>query len=111
MLPVMLLYSHRARGCASILTASVLVMVGGLCQLYVLIIGGQVYPLRIFPGYRSSSSFFDGVVADYVPSFWEVLLGVGGVAIAVLLCLIAMRILPLLPRALPLKSGTLVRDS
>ena len=110
-LPLMLLYSHRARGCASILTASVLVMVGGLCQLYVLIIGGQVYPLRIFPGYRSSSSFFDGVVADYVPSFWEVLLGVGGVAIAVLLCLIAMRTLPLLPRALSLKPGTLVRDS
>ena len=79
--------------------------------MYVLIIGGQVYPLRIFPGYRSSSSFFDGVVADYVPSFWEVLLGVGGVAIAVLLCLIAMRTLPLLPRALPLKPGTLVRDS
>ncbi len=109
-LPLMLLYSRRARGCASILTASVLVMVGGLCQLYVLIIGGQVYPLRIFPGYRSSSSFFDGVVADYAPTLWEVLLGVGGVAMAVLLCLVAMRTLPLLPRALPLKPGTLVRD-
>ena len=109
-LPLMLLYSRRSRGCASILTASVLVLVGGLCQLYVLIIGGQVYPLRIFPGYRASSSFFDGVVTYYVPSLWEVLLGVGGVAMAVLLCLVAMRILPLLPRALPLKPGTLVRD-
>jgi Ni/Fe-hydrogenase subunit HybB-like protein len=109
-LPLMLLYSPRSRGCASILTASALVMVGGLCQLYVLIIGGQVYPLRIFPGYRSSSSFFDGVVADYAPTLWEVLLGFGGVAMAVLLCLVAMRTLPLLPRALPLKPGTLVRD-
>jgi len=109
-LPLVLLYSRRSRGCASILTASVLVLVGGFCQLYVVIIGGQVYPLRIFPGYRSSSSFLDGVVADYVPSLWEVLLGVGGVAMAVLLCLVAMRILPLLPRALLLKPSTLARD-
>ena len=109
-LPLMLLYSRRSRGCASILTASVLVLVGGLSQLYVLITGAPAYPPRIFPASRPSSIFFDGVVTYYVPSLWEVLLGVGGVAMAVLLCLVAMRILPLLPRALPLKPGTLVRD-
>jgi [DsrC]-trisulfide reductase subunit P len=42
--------------------ASTLFLFGGLCQFYVVIIGGQAYPLDLFPGLRASSSFFDGEV-------------------------------------------------
>ena len=80
--------------------ASALVIIGGLCQVYVIIIGGQAFPLSIFPGYEVSSSFFDGAVAAYAPSLPEVVLGLGGVATALLIVAVAIRALPFLPATL-----------
>jgi Ni/Fe-hydrogenase subunit HybB-like protein len=92
--------------------AAALVVLGGLAQVYVIIIGGQAFPLGIFPGMEVSSSFFDGVVNSYVPSLWEVLLGLGGgIALALALVVVVVRVLPFLPesladeRLLPLESG------
>ena len=78
--------------------ASVLFLIGGLCQIYVVIIGGQAYPLDIFPGMQVSSTFFDGEVAHYAPSLPEVLLGISGVSLAMLLVAFALRLLPFLPK-------------
>ena len=75
-------------------------ILGGLAQLYVLVIGGQAYPQPLFPGKEVSSSFFDGVVAAYAPSLPEVALGVGGVALALALTAVALKVLPFLPRSL-----------
>lgn len=83
---------------AAILIASVLVLIGGLAQMYVIIIAGQAYPLDLFPGMEVTSSFHDGRMAGYRASLPELLLGLGGVAIAMLICAIAVRLLPLLPR-------------
>ncbi len=79
--------------------ASALFLLGGLAQLYVIIIGGQAYPLKIFPGFEVSSSFFDGAVASYRPSLPELLLGLGGIALAMLLTSLALRLMPFLPEA------------
>jgi molybdopterin-containing oxidoreductase family membrane subunit len=68
--------------------------------MYVLIIGGQAYPQLMFPGKEVSSSFFDGVVAAYAPSLLEVALGMGGVALALALTVVALKVLPFLPRSL-----------
>ena len=57
-------------------------VLGALAQMYVTIIGGQAYPLQLFPGMQESSSFFDGVVHPYAPSVPEIMLGLGGVAVA-----------------------------
>lgn len=76
---------------------SVLFLLGGLAQLYVIIIGGQAYPLKLFPGMEASSSFFDGAVASYRPSLPELLLGLGGVSLAALLTTLALRLMPFLP--------------
>jgi molybdopterin-containing oxidoreductase family membrane subunit len=84
----------------AIATACALVIIGGLAQLYVLLIGGQAVPLNMFPGYEVTSSFFDGVVNSYSPSIWEITLGVGGVAIALLLVTVAVRVLRFLPETL-----------
>jgi Ni/Fe-hydrogenase subunit HybB-like protein len=54
----------------------------------------------MFPGYEVSSSFFDGVVNSYSPSIWEITLGVGGIAIALLLVTVAVRVLRFLPETL-----------
>ncbi|MNC89766.1 hypothetical protein D3C83_57520 [compost metagenome] len=75
-------------------------ILGGLAQLYVLLIGGQAYPQLMFPDKHVSSSFFDGVVAAYTPSLPEVALGVGGVALALALIAVALKLLPFLPQSL-----------
>lgn len=78
-------------------SAALAVIAGAFAQLYVIIIGGQAYPLALFPGADVSSRFFDGAVAHYWPSWTEAMLGVGGIAVAALVMLVAMRVLPFLP--------------
>ena len=97
-LPLIMLYVpdiNRIRG--SVFTASALVVVGAFCLLYVFIVGGQAFPLDIFPGYDVSSSFMDGAVDHYVPSLREALLGLGGLGIAFTITTIGVRILHFLP--------------
>jgi molybdopterin-containing oxidoreductase family membrane subunit len=98
LLPLALVFGARSRG--TLAAAAVAVILGGLAQLYVLIIGGQAYPQLMFPEKEVSSSFFDGVVASYAPSLPEVALGVGGVALALALAAVALKVLPFLPASL-----------
>ncbi len=99
-LPFVLIHLRRPPTRARLVTASLLVVAGGLAQMYVTIVGAQAWPLDMFPGYAVSSSFFDGVVHPYTPSVWEVMLGVGGAAVAATLVVVAMRVLRLLPESL-----------
>jgi molybdopterin-containing oxidoreductase family membrane subunit len=48
-----------------------------------------------------TSSFHDGRVAGYRASLPELLLGVSGVSLAMLICAIAVSLLPLLPKSAP----------
>jgi molybdopterin-containing oxidoreductase family membrane subunit len=96
--PLALLFGTTSR--RALAAAAVAVIAGGLAQLYVLIIGGQAYPQLMFPEKDVSSSFFDGVVASYAPSLPEVALGVGGVALALALTAVALKVLPFLPASL-----------
>lgn len=98
LLPVALLvFTSFGRTVAGLSFASVLVLIGGLAQMYVIIIGGQAYPLNLFPGMEVSSSFGDGAVAGYSPSLAEIVLGVGGIAIALLITAVAIKVLRFLP--------------
>ncbi|GMR08197.1 MAG: polysulfide reductase NrfD [Gammaproteobacteria bacterium] len=82
-------------------TAAVLVIIGGLAQMYIIIIGAQAYPLSIFPDYDIiSSSFSDGIVMSYTPSIYEIALGLMGVAIALAMTQFAIKVLPFLPESL-----------
>jgi len=96
--PLGLLYGARSRG--ALAAAAAAVILGGLAQVYVLIIGGQAYPQLLFPGKVVRSTFFDGVVAAYAPSLPELALGVGGVALALALTAVALKVLPFLPGSL-----------
>lgn len=97
-LPLVLLLQPRAGPLRSRIAASAtLVVAGGFAQMYVTIIGGQAFPLVLFPGRQVSSSFYDGVVNSYSPSLPEWLLGFGGVAIAGLIVLLALKLLGFLP--------------
>jgi molybdopterin-containing oxidoreductase family membrane subunit len=77
--------------------AAGLVILGGLTQVYVIIIGGQAFPMTLFPGMEVSSTMFDGVVHTYTPTIAEIGLGISGLAIAATIAIIAMRILAFLP--------------
>ena len=101
LLPLALIYAPGMRQSApALIAACALVIVGAFAQLYIIIIGGQAYPLNIFPGYVVESGFHDGVINAYVPSAWEFMLGIGGVTAALLIALLALRVLPIMPAAL-----------
>ena len=88
-------YKHNNR--ASTILVSSLVILGGMAQFYGLIIGGQAYPMPLIEGYDSVSTFFDGVITGYSPSHWEIMLGLGGFAISLLLPALALRVFRILP--------------
>ena len=101
LIPLALIY-HPTWGLSRKLVglASVLIILGGLIQMYIIIIGGQAYPLNMFPGKEVSSSFFDGVVNVYSPSMPEILLGLGGFGVALIAVALAVKILKFLPVSL-----------
>jgi molybdopterin-containing oxidoreductase family membrane subunit len=101
LIPLALVYMPQTKNCRkTLIAACVMVILGGMAQLYVIIVGGQAFPLEMFPGMEVSSSFFDGVVAEYSPSIWELLLGVAGIAISLLIVTVGIAILDFLPDSL-----------
>lgn len=96
--PLVLLLGRHAASPRVLLAAAGLVVAGAFAWLFVFIIGGQAFPLEIFPGYVESSSFADGAVELYVPRWPEWLLGLGGVGIAMFMASVGVRVLPFLPR-------------
>jgi molybdopterin-containing oxidoreductase family membrane subunit len=101
LIPLAIIY-HPATGSSrsAISIASLLIILGGLAQMYVIIVGGQAYPLEIFPGKEVTSSFFDGMVNSYTPTLAETLLGVGGFAVSLIIVTFAVKILNFLPESL-----------
>ncbi len=97
-LPMVLLFHPRLGGPRGTLVAAALVVAGAFAWLFVFIIGGQAFPLDIFPGYTVASSFADGAVEHYVPSWPELGLGLGGLGAAFLLTTIGLRVLEFMPR-------------
>ncbi|HMM47124.1 MAG TPA: polysulfide reductase NrfD [Thiobacillaceae bacterium] len=99
-IPLVILLTGLGRQRTWIMIASALVILGGIAQMYVTIIGAQAYPLEMFPGLIERSSFFDGEVHSYAPSMPEFFLGLGGVAVALLATQFAIKVLRLLPASL-----------
>ena len=98
LLPLVLLLHPRLGGARATTAAAALVVLGAFAWLYVFIVGGQAFPLDIFPGRQVSSSFADGAVAAYAPAWPEWLLGIGGVGAAFLLTVVGVRVLDFMPQ-------------
>ena len=94
--PMILLWRPSASARA-LQAAAALTVIGAFAFLYVFIIGGQAFPLEIFPGYEVASSFRDGAVSAYAPSLPELLLGFAGVAAAFVITLVGAQVLDILP--------------
>lgn len=100
LLPLGVLLLARQLGVWSrLLIASVASLLGGAFLLYVIIIGSQAVPQRMFPGKTViDSRFGDAGFTPYQASVWEWGLGIGGVSLAILICLLLLRVFPFTPR-------------
>ena len=75
-------------------------------SMFVIIIAGQAYPLTIFPDHTiMESSFYDDVIHSYVPSIYELGLGIGGTALALIIVLIGLANLKFLPKIIRSKNN------
>lgn len=99
LLPLALLY-HPVTGkqAGSVVAACALIILGGIAHLAVLIIGGQAYPMELFPGYTTTSTLMDGMAVAYTPSLQESLLGIGGVGLAFFITVVGVRVFNFLPQ-------------
>lgn len=100
-LPLALIFMPGSGKSNTAIAASLAVVLGGFAFLYVFIIGGQAFPLDIFPGYQVTSTFGDGQIASYTPSIYEILLGFGGLAIAFIITTVSVRVLNFMPHDKP----------
>ncbi|WP_419599795.1 NrfD/PsrC family molybdoenzyme membrane anchor subunit [Thiolapillus sp.] len=105
LLPIGIVYHPslgKTRG--GLIAAATAVILGGFATMYVIVIGGQAFPMAMFPGKTIvASGFFDGVNGQpmlYSPTLAEFLLGIGGVALVLLLTFIGIRMLRFLPNSL-----------
>ncbi len=95
-LPMVLLFWRPSL--RNVVVASVLVVLGAFAFLFVFIVGGQAFPLEIFPGHEVSSPFADGAAEAYVPRTLEWMLGFGGLGAAFLITTLGVRALDFLPQ-------------
>jgi Ni/Fe-hydrogenase subunit HybB-like protein len=98
LMPLAMLWHPRLGGSRGpVLAAALLVVAGGLAQMYVTIVGAQAWPLDLVPGFEARSSFFDGEIHRHVPSLHDIVLAVTGFALAALIVLLGVRLLRILP--------------
>ncbi|MEL0585051.1 MAG: NrfD/PsrC family molybdoenzyme membrane anchor subunit [Candidatus Thiodiazotropha sp. (ex. Lucinoma kazani)] len=100
--PLFLIYSpafEKSRW--AIAVASVAVLIGGFFQIYVIVIGGQAYPMNLFPGKEViESGFYDGQVINYMPTVPEAALGIAGIAVALAMVAVGARVFKVFPETL-----------
>ena len=77
---------------------SIMIIIGGFFAVAVIIIGGQAFPVNIFPDHTIiSSSFFDNQIQSYTPSIFEFGLGIGGTSLALIIILVLITNLKFIP--------------
>ncbi|MBF0153741.1 MAG: polysulfide reductase NrfD [Magnetococcales bacterium] len=97
--PLVILFNPQSgNSLGGIMAAAALSILGEFAFIAHVLIAGQSYPLQLFPGHETSSIFLDGQSAVYSPSLVELLLGLGGVALAGILYLLGIRFFRLLPK-------------
>jgi molybdopterin-containing oxidoreductase family membrane subunit len=96
--PILLINSSKICKELTLIISSILILVGSFVAMYVIIFGWQAYPLTIFPDHVIvQSTFYDNVVHSYTPSLYELGLGLGGVALALIIVLIGIANFKFLP--------------
>ncbi len=110
--PAALLFGRGTRGSVRrVAVASALVVLGVLCERYLVVIPGLAFPPELLPGWRIARSGFEEGIATYAVSGYELLQALGVLGLVVLLFTWGLKLMPLLPteaRAHP-RDGTPAR--
>jgi Ni/Fe-hydrogenase subunit HybB-like protein len=80
-----------------VMTASLLIVGGGIAQIFTIVIGGQAFTMRLVDGYEVMPNQFFGQVLNYVPTYWELMLGSGGIALMLLMVITQSRLFQIVP--------------
>ena len=100
-IPLILFYAPTfAKSRPAIAAGAAMVIIGGFCQLYVTLIGGQAYPMNLFPGFEAASSFGDGMIGLYDLTLVEALLALTSIPIALIMVSFGVKFLRFLPVSL-----------
>ncbi|HEC04907.1 MAG TPA: molybdopterin oxidoreductase [Thiothrix sp.] len=100
-IPVFLIFCKKLKNNRMALyLAATLTTIGGFCLVYVIVIGGQAYPLVLFPNADVASVYADGVINSYSPSMWEIMLGLFGVALTLAMVAVGVKVLKFMPVSL-----------
>ena len=99
--PLFLLFHTSTRDSFTMIGfAAFLIIVGGFATIYTVTIGGQAFPLVLFPGKEVTSTFYDGAINLYQPTAPEIALGLSGVAMSMFIVAFAVKVLRFLPKSL-----------
>jgi len=97
-IPTIILFHHKTNNSVGwIVFSSVLVVFGVLCERFIIVIPGQVFPLELFPEQELTSPFMDGCIGSYFISLPEIALCVGITAILGILYILGLKFFSLLP--------------
>jgi len=96
--PAILLFKRRTgTSLPWVVFSSVLVVIGVLCERYLIVIPGQTHPPDLFPGMEITHSVINEGIAVYNISFLEVLQALGVFGIIGFLFVLGLKYLPLAP--------------
>jgi molybdopterin-containing oxidoreductase family membrane subunit len=98
LIPDLLLFNRRTgTSIPWIMFSSVLVVIGVLCERYLIVIPGQTHPPDLFPGMEVTGTVLNEGVAMYSISFLELLQALGVFSLIGLLFALGLKLLPLHP--------------
>jgi molybdopterin-containing oxidoreductase family membrane subunit len=97
-IPVLLLF-NRKRGTSIpwIYFSAILVVIGVICERYLIVIPGQENPPHLFPGMEVVSASLNEGIVTYSISIFEVMQALGVFSLIGLLFILGLKYLPLLP--------------
>ena len=98
LIPLIYELSNKENRNFTLTLTSIMIIVGGFFAVAVIIIGGQAFPLNIFPDHTIiESTFFDNGIHGYTPSIYEYGLGIGGTSLALIIILVLITNLKFIP--------------
>ena len=98
LIPALLLFRRKTGTSVSwIFFSSVLVVIGVLCERYLIVIPGQEHPPHLFPGMEITGTVLDEGIVTYSMSLLEVLQALGVASLIGIMFILGLKYLPLLP--------------
>ena len=96
--PALLLFNRkRGKSIRWIIIASILVVVGVICERYLIVMPGQEHPPDLFPGMEVTGTSLQEGFVRYSITIYEIIQALGVFSIIAMMFVLGLKFLPLLP--------------